>query len=318
MKKVIKVIASIALCIVVFAAFFGIGYKVYIAKMEKDRYGYLNVKWDKSIGTVLSDLTYDEGPKNNYDLYLPADNSKEAYSLVYYVHGGGFTSGDKEDGKYLGEYLASKGYVVASVNYTLSDGKAEANLNIMYNELVKALDCIIEVSEEKGYNITEMATSGGSAGGCLAMLLAFRYGNESPVPIKFIFQEVGPANFAPELWGAESDEDKVAFVNNMTGKSFAVKDIGSEEYLKAIDEISPSSYVNAGTIPMLMAYGLNDKIVPPNVKIPLLDALEKYNVNYKYIEFPHSGHGLLGDPDKLQEYFEAMDDFVLRYFDNSQ
>lgn len=318
MKKVIKVIASIAVCIVVFAAFLGIGYKVSTAKMEKERYGYLNVKWDKSVGTVLSDLTYDEGPKNNYDLYLPADNSKEAYSLVYYVHGGGFTSGDKETGKFLGKYLSSKGYVVASVNYTLSDGEAEANLNIMYNELVKALDSIIEISKEKGYNITEMATSGESAGGCLAMLLAFRYGNESPVPIKFIFQEVGPANFAPELWGAESDEDKVAFVNNMTGKSFAVKGIGSEEYLKAIDEISPSSYINADTIPMLMAYGPNDKLVPPNVKIPLLDALEKYNVNYKYIEFPHSGHALLGDPDKLQEYFEAMDDFVIRYFDNSQ
>ncbi|MDE7267071.1 MAG: carboxylesterase family protein [Lachnospiraceae bacterium] len=55
-------------------------------------------------------------------MYLPADKSKENYPFIFFVHGGGFTGGDKSltEAVRYGEYPASKGYVVASANYRLA------------------------------------------------------------------------------------------------------------------------------------------------------------------------------------------------------
>lgn len=59
----------------------------------------LEVKWDDSVGKSYTDITYGEKAKNTFDLYLPKDQSKTNYSLVVYLHAGGFTSGDKADDK---------------------------------------------------------------------------------------------------------------------------------------------------------------------------------------------------------------------------
>ncbi|MCM1188577.1 MAG: hypothetical protein NC541_04710 [bacterium] len=59
---------------------------------------------------------------------------------------------------------------------------------------------------EPGYHVNEMATTGGSAGGCLAMLVAFK--DPDRLPIRFVFEETGPASFESELWDMETEEQK--------------------------------------------------------------------------------------------------------------
>lgn len=56
-----------------------------------------SVKWSDEIGKTYTNLSYGEKPANKFDLYVPADNSKETYGLIVYLHAGGFTSGDKSD-----------------------------------------------------------------------------------------------------------------------------------------------------------------------------------------------------------------------------
>ena len=60
-----------------------------------------------------------EGAANKFDLYVPADKSQDAYGLVVYLHAGGFTGGDKAEDAEMLEWLCSKGYVAAGINYTL-------------------------------------------------------------------------------------------------------------------------------------------------------------------------------------------------------
>lgn len=57
------------------------------------------VDWNVSVGTVHKDISYGKAEANKFDLYVPADNSKENYGLVVYLHAGGFTTGDKADDK---------------------------------------------------------------------------------------------------------------------------------------------------------------------------------------------------------------------------
>lgn len=124
------------------------------------------------------------------------------YSFVFFVHGGGFTGGDKAavEAVRYGEYLASKGYVVASVNYRLAAEDNDVSINDMYEDLMTAVDVIVSKSDEIGYHLNEMATTGGSAGGCLAMLVACKEPGRLSIPIRFVFEETGPASFEPELW----------------------------------------------------------------------------------------------------------------------
>lgn len=313
-----KIILVIGLsCVVLVGSAIGGGFCA-LKQLIGQKYNYLNVEWNDSVGTIVKDLTYGERPLNNYDLYLPADSGKDGYSLICYIHGGGFTGGDKYDSgiSRYGQYFASKGYIMASINYTLTAKDVKADLNLMYEELVAAINEVVRYCAEQGYHITELATTGESAGGCLAMLTAFRNPERLCVPVRFVFQQTGPACFDPTLWGNADAKAQADFVNMMTGKTFTEEDVGTPAFQAAIDEISPCAHVNENTVPVILAYGPNDKVVPPVVKLPLLEALEKCGVVHDFIEFPNSGHGLLSDSDKMQAYYQTMEDYFGRYFTN--
>ena len=79
---------------------------------------------------VKKDLMYDENNENlGYDLYLPKKRPKDdTYALILYIHGG-FTGGDKKEGETWCKYMTSKGYVSASVNYTVYNEATKAGLS---------------------------------------------------------------------------------------------------------------------------------------------------------------------------------------------
>ena len=134
-----------------------------------------SVNWNDSMGTVYTDLSYGEKDANKFDLYVPIDDSKESYGLVVYLHAGGFTSGDKADDTAILQYLCSKGYVAAGINYTLrDDANPEASVYSQSMEIRESMPYVIAEAEKLGYSIDEMIMSGGSAGGCLALLYAYR------------------------------------------------------------------------------------------------------------------------------------------------
>ena len=70
--------------------------------------GKYSVAWSDTVGTVYTGLSYGEKGANKFDLYLPADNSRENYGLVVYLHAGGFTSGDKKDDTKMLQWLCAK------------------------------------------------------------------------------------------------------------------------------------------------------------------------------------------------------------------
>lgn len=311
-------ILFVFLCVVIFVVFAIVGIVLATNHLVNERFSYLDVDFTEEVGTTMKDQSYGEDPLQTYDLYLPADKSRENYSFILFIHGGGFTGGDKTDIEAVRccEYLASKGYVVASANYRLFTEESAVYVIDMYEDLMTAAEVIVNHSEELGYHLNEMATTGGSAGGCLAMLMAYKEPERLPLPIKFVFQQTGPASFEPEIWDKVTDEDKAIFVNYVSGDGFTAADVGSAEYQKAIDEISVSTMINENSVPILLAYGPKDKVVAVNAKFLLLDALKENGVEHTYIEFTNSGHALFGDPDKAEEYYRTMEDYIDKYFTN--
>jgi len=60
-------------------------------------------------------LAYGAAPDMQLDLYQPAGSGP--FRLVVFIHGGGWTSGNKATGEHVAPSLVSAGYAVASIDY---------------------------------------------------------------------------------------------------------------------------------------------------------------------------------------------------------
>lgn len=263
---------------------------------------------------IYKNLTYGDGKYQNYDLYTPIKKRDNNYGLILYIHGGSFTGGDKIEGAAWGDYFAKKGYVFATINYTVNTKETPSDLLDMYADTEKAVEAIYKKSKQLGYNLTKMATTGLSAGGTLALMYAYNQPEDAPVKVKFTFQQVGPVSFEPSFWGNNDSRAAANFVSYMSGERVTADMVESGEYQSIVDKISPVAFVNKNTVPTIMAYGKYDSMVPVELKYILIEALKENKVHHTYIEYPNSGHLLLGDPDKAKLYKDTIDRYINMYF----
>ena len=306
MKKKTKILIYVITFIVVFL----ISALIRIMLLGSAPERLIKVEWDESVGEIYSNLDYENDNGNQYDLYIPSglDKSENQY-LILFIHGGSFNSGSKEDGESWCKYYATKGYITASVDYTLQNQGKDASIYLMNEEIENAVKAIKQKTKELGYHIAGMAPCGVSAGGTLAMNLA--YNGNSAIPVKFVFQLAAPTYFAPSEWSLLMKVDRLnseeEFYKMMTGKEF-------EDYDTEIQNISPTCIVNEDSVPSLIGYGLIDHCVPLSQKYYLMEAYDRDNVMYDYIEFPKSNHGMYNDLDKLQEFLDKSLEYAKAYF----
>lgn len=265
--------------------------------------------------TVLErlDLPYGPGESQRFDLYLPRELNKKTYGLVVYLHAGGFKVGDKREDADILRRIAAKGFAAAGVNYTLcTDANPSASVASMSREVLSSVPAIAEYAAGLGVELDRMAIGGGSAGGCLALLYAYRDASASPLPLRFVFEAVGPAGFEPADWfGADAGgEAAAAFVGLISGRELS---IGTEEYEAALRDVSAYMWVTPESVPTLCAYGERDRIVPYATAERLKAALEKNRVPHDFISLPHSGHGLQNDAKLSRLYAEKLDEYLERY-----
>lgn len=279
--------------------------------------GAYSVDWNESIGTVYTDLSYGESEANKFDLYLPADSNKDDYGLVVYLHAGGFTAGDKSNDADMLKWLCSKGYVAVGINYTLRTDENDSSVYSQSVEIRESIPYVVAEAEKRGYHLDSMAISGGSAGGCLALIYAYRDAETSPIPVKLVFEAVGPASFYVEDWGVfgldQNAELAAAMFGVMSGVELNPEMIASGEYLEAVKPISADMWVSENAVPSVLCYGAHDRMQPFAATTPLVSALEKYGVDYQYLVAEHSGHGLQNDNKVYMKYMETVEKYLDRY-----
>lgn len=308
----------ICILVFIFSLMAGIASKIAIKPAWSKKY---TVEWTEEKGTLVSDISYGDKESNKFDLYLPKDTSKENYGLVVYLHAGGFTSGDKIEDKDTLAWLCSKGYVACGINYTLRTDTNNASVYTQSMEIKQAMPVVIEEAKKLGYNINEMAISGGSAGGTLAMLYAYRDSETSPVPVKLMFEMVGPSSFYTKDWGVygldqDTDESRKAaagLFGIMAGVELTPEMIKSKEYEELMKPISAFMWINENSVPSVIAYGTHDRVCPFNTVRHLIKALQDNNVDYKYFEGKHSGHGMQNDDKVFEQYMKTVDEYLEKY-----
>ena len=122
----------------------------------------------------LSDLAF-LGPdrKEKLDLYLPNGPDRSDRPAVVFIHGGGFTGGDKAEYRSasVSADLARAGYVVVSCNYILGPKTKEGVWPRNIADCREAVRWVRGHAKELGVNPDRIAVAGGSAGGYLALMV---------------------------------------------------------------------------------------------------------------------------------------------------
>lgn len=116
----------------------------------------------------ICDLPYlSEGLKVHLlDLYFPKCNNRKL-PVILTVHGGGWIRGSKDGIRPFGMYLASKGFCVVNVDYTLAK---ENDLRTQVVDLLASFRWVLENAESYNMDTEKVFLCGESSGAHLALL----------------------------------------------------------------------------------------------------------------------------------------------------
>ena len=209
--------------------------------------------------TYLRDITYDEENDQRLDLIYRPRPTGEKYPVVFEIHGGGFSAGDKRYRLYHCAQIAQKtGALVVNVNHPLGP---EAPCPKPMQCLVRAFNWIVENADRYGFDLDRMVVTGDSSGAYYAALLAMIPDN--PKLQEAYGQMNGRFAGAAYICGifdvAASLADPLPFgittgvCLDLTGRK--PKDLGGWEYAPYL---SPMDFVKQGHPKSLVIYAKKD------------------------------------------------------------
>ncbi len=223
------------------------------------------------------DLVFKNTPEKDLklDIYHAAD-VKDPLPLLVFIHGGSWKSGNKDDyRRYLVDY-AAKGYVTATLSYRFSQ---EAPFPAAFDDVVCGLSWLKANADRYYIDTNHIAVIGGSAGGHLAMMLAYQardttYQGACPIEIDAgihaIVNLYGPADLTTDF--AINHPSVIQFV----GQEF------SEASRFAYEAVSPLQFVTADDPPTLIFHGTIDDVVPVAQSDTLYQVLQRLGIPAEY------------------------------------
>ena len=279
---------------------------------------------------VYQDVSYDEGSCYRYvDVYMPTAKEKldPDTPVFLYLHGGGWVAGSRKDEQMsLMPYLASTGMVVVSMEYALWFGfnqteasplgvynwmgMGKTNMEAIFNifDLVVKNTHPVSVADQQadvtacltflrdsylpalGLTAANIGIGGYSAGGHLSSLYAYKNAQNSPIPIAYLMDLVGPVKLLDEnylrlldmLTGNLEDapqedvqdvldlltpllKDMAAPLAGILGEEEPVDISTKEGYthaLSSIEGLQPISYLTSASVPTIICYARRHDDVP--------------------------------------------------------
>jgi len=245
------------------------------------------------------------------DIYIPrAQPAALPHPIVVFVHGGGWNSGDSRHAAPFTDFprtlagLAAQGYVVASINYRLSQ---EARYPAALQDVKSAIRWLRGHATSYGGDMTRVAVWGISAGGQLAALAGTTCGVMRFEPEGDISTDA-PSDCAEAVidWYGATDLQTLAADNGKPaaqGFAFAAGSTSPEgSYLGCEPAAcgpglarlsSPLVFISVNAPPFLIQHGTADVTVSPKQSQKLYDALKEKSVPAELVLYPDVGQNFL-------------------------
>ena len=249
----------------------------------------------------LVDIRYGDGPgrSNLLDLYLPDHTTDHARPLIVYIHGGGWSAGDKLTCPCI--WMVSHGFAVASLNYRLS-GLAPYPAQIQ--DCKGAIRFLRAHAGEYHFDPNKVGAWGASAGGHLVALLGTSGGSselegtvggnlDQSSRVQAVCDWFGPTDLAQF-----ADEAQAAgIIKSTPGPTLIMKFFGGglQEKKDLVQLANPISFIAKKTqseLPsFLIMHGEKDRLVPVAQSRLLYDALKTAGASASLQILPGAGHG---------------------------
>jgi dipeptidyl aminopeptidase/acylaminoacyl peptidase len=234
----------------------------------------------------------------------PGFDSTRRYALVYLIHGGPQSAWiDQWHQRWNYHLFASRGYVVAAVNFHGSTGYGQEFTNsisrnwgsLPYEDLMKGLDELVRlpyVDPEK------LGAAGASYGGYMIFWLAGQTDRfRTLVAHDGVFNPISMFGTTEELW-------------------FPTYEFGGTpldpEARALMERWSPANHTAKWSTPMLVVHGQQDFRVDVSEGYQAFTALQLRNVPSKFLYFPDEGHWVL-KPRNRQLWWGTVLDWLDTY-----
>ena len=248
---------------------------------------------------VLHDLEYArvEGSPLQLDLYLP--ESKRRPPLFVWVHGGGWTRGDKAEINSSIIDLTRDGFAVASLNYRLGGVALHPK---QVQDLKGGIRWLRANADRYGFDAGRIAIGGGSAGGHLALLLGLSGGVEAlEGDVGDNLSQSSRVQAIVDLYGP-SDLEAFAKAKPKFQKR------KSDELLRSA---SPLHYLTSDDPPLLIMHGEQDPVVPVALSQLLHDRYKQAGLDSELHIIPGAGHG--GRSFKDPQTHQWIREFLIKH-----
>ena len=240
-----------------------------------------------SVGvTFLQDVEYGKVGDRPLllDLYIPKTLTKPTPGMIF-LHGGGWTNGNKDEYHCYCVRYAARGYVVATISYRFAQ---EALFPAQVQDAKCAVRWMRANAAKYNVNPDQIVILGGSAGGYLALMAGYTAGlpefegdgGNSGVSsaVQAVVNFYGPSDMTTPF------AQNAPQAKSLLGKTYAED---PELYKKA----SPLTYLKSGCPPTLIFHGSIDDTVPVEQSDALAVKLKEVGVPYTYERFegwPHT------------------------------
>lgn len=261
---------------------------------------------------IESDIPYldTDNPQHLLDLYLPNERKARALPVIVFIHGGGWTSGDKSSAAvHLIPLVRSGQYAGVSINYRFS---SEAIWPAQLEDCRAAIRWVRENAEARGLDAEHIGVWGPSAGGHLALMVGLTGNARERSAKRDVDNSVAAiANFfgVTDMLALREKPD------SRPGNAAAMKPETPEELLiggllaanrDKAKSASPITYVSADDPPVLTVHGDADPKIPYDQAVRLDAALRDAGVPSYFVTVVGGGHGNFSGAadDRLKAFFD--------------
>jgi acetyl esterase/lipase len=253
---------------------------------------------DKGVAQLdLKNVLYGEDTAHNLDIYLPANRDTLNTKMLFFIHGGGWNSGDKND---FNEAITAirkdlPEHAIFNINYRLAVNQA-TRFPAQMNDIQSALNFIQSKGREYKINTNKIGFVGASAGAHLALLYAYKNSNEGR--IKAVVDLFGPTDLR-DMYNHHPIplQARPVLINFLGSRPAANPEI--------YEQASPLNFVNAQSVPTQIFHGSSDFVVPITQSTALKAKLEASNVKVEMTVYPTEGHGWYGN-NLVDTYAKAV------------
>lgn len=262
---------------------------------RRDPYEHPSLK-----GRVKIEIEYAQagGESLKLDAFVPTGEGP--FPAVIFVHGGGWSGGDKKGGNDpLFAPLAERGIAWFTINYRLAP---KHHYPAPVEDIHTAIRWVKAHAAEYNVDPNRLALIGESAGGQLVAQAAVLAKDDTRVAAVVPFY--APVDFIADM---ERRGGLSTSMRGLFGRTDAKADAATLQLLR---EASPINHVHAGLPPFLLVHGTGDMSVLYNWSPQFQSRLKAVGVECELITIHDGRHGMAGWESFAPEYKDQVADWL--------